>query len=440
MLRIESVYEKVTDVLTRVVKSPTFWTLGVFTGASMISSALSGLGGVIQARWISPEVLGQFQKYGILTSYLAILVVVVQDGLSRQYPYLVGKGDGEEALRVVAAAKTWYVIVTVFAMLLFGVLSLASLCQKDYIGTVGWGVQIIVALCTLFGAYIQTVYRRSLEFKRLSYNGLISSCLGFLSLVFVKFLGFYGLAIKTSIMWIVRFALDAKYIPIKVQMKWDVKRLFELAKIALPLSMEGYIRTSFMTATFGYLVLKFCGAKELGLYGVALAFEGFAALFLNSLMQIFDVKMAYKFGETESIMRSARSLVVPVVLGIACSLAIGIAFCIAIGPFINYFLPKYVEAIPIAYILAIELPLGVMAIPVRLLRVALRYKSIYLISITRVLVVVVGVCLAPKTLAWMTGCRMLAEFVFVFLGMAILLLAIKRERYVALAEKIDVLQ
>ena len=413
--------------IKRVLKHPIVSTLGVFASANMIATAMVGIAGVIQARWVSPEVLGEFHKYGILTGYLAIGLVVVQDGLARQFPYLIGKGLKDEAIKVASVAKCWYVFVAGVSVLLFLVLTILSALKGDMMAVAGWGTQSVVVVAGTYGVYLQTIYRRSMEFKRLSYNGLIASSLSFVLLVVVKFWGYFGLVIKTVVFNIVRVLLDARYLPVKIRMTWDRACFVELAKMSIPLSLEGYIRTSFMTATFGFFVVKYCSPEDLGVYGIAAAFEGFAMIFVNSLVQIFDVKMANKFGEAESMKNGFYALVKPTVFGVCLSVVFAVILCLVIGPFISICVPHYVASIPVVYILSLALPISASIMPTRLLRVALMYKSIYAIAIMRVLVMVLCVHLVPRTVCWFAFCRVMSEAASVALGYVLLMVAIRRE-------------
>ena len=120
--------------------------------------------------------------------------------------------------------------------------------------------------------------------------------------------------------------LDAKYLPAKVAARWDRQIFVQLAKISLPLSFVGYIWTSFLTSTFCFLVLRYCGEVALGLYGIATAFESAAQTFVNSLWQFFNVKMTIKYGEDDSVANTVRTLVkstiFAVLLAVVCALAL----------------------------------------------------------------------------------------------------------------------
>ena len=406
----------ITSILKRIIKAPTFATFVVFASVSMFSTLVSGISGILQARWVGPEIFGQFQKYSILTTYLVICLVFVQDGLSRQYPYLIGQGKRAEALAVAAVAKTWYVGSMLLFCVILLVLSIRALLNGAYYAAIGWGAQIPVAVAMSYGIFLQTLYRRSLEFKQLSYNGLVASIIGFLSLYFVKIWGFVGLALKVDFLNISRVYLDARHVPIRVKMAWDFKTFCDLVKISVPLSLEGYIRTSFFTATFAYLVVTYCSTRDLGLYGVAAAFEGIGLVFVNALIQIFDVKMANKYGETESISSSVHSLLLPTIFGVICSIILALALCIVIGPFIRYFVPKYKDAISILYVMSFAMPVSILMMPTRLLRIALKYKSIFTMTIFRIIALIIFIYLVPNNIEWFAGCKIAADLVSIILG------------------------
>ena len=393
----------IKELFFKVIKSSTFSTLGVMVGVNMIGTVLQGLGGILQARWVSPEMFGEFRKYGIVTSYLAFLMVFVQDGLMRQFPYYMGQGKEDKAIACAAVAKYWYIV---FAWLLGGgfvVLSLWAMFRRDYIAAAGWGVQIVMVVQGTFGTFVQTIYRRSLEFKRLSYNNLVASIYAFVSLVLIKFWGYYGLALRQVTVTLVQYFFNLKYIPVKIKMKWNWLEFKELAKISIPISIYGYIRTSLETAVFGTLAIKYCGAEGLGLFGVASSFEGVAKMFTGSLIQIFYVKMANKFGETGSVKKSLRAFVLPTVLGVLAAIVLAGLLCGTVGPFIRLVTPKYVKAIPIVYVLSLTLPLTILAMPLDMLKTALQYKRCYILSIAKLLALVAYILLSPRTLihfAW----------------------------------------
>lgn len=407
---------RMKELFFATIRSKAFETLSVFASASIAISLIGGIASIVQAQFIGPDTMGKFQKYNILTRYANILFIPVADGLLRQYPYLIGKGRKDEALAVASMAKCWYVAVTFIICLIFLALIGHAALMGDVYGVFGWFGQLIVSIQLSYGSFLQIIYRRSAEFKRLSYNGLWACCLGVLSLAAVKVFGFFGLAFRVCVMSGTQVFLDAKHLPEKIRCKWNWNVFKNTAKISIPLSVIGYIKSTFLPATFSYLILRYCGESALGAFGVALSFQGFAMLFNNALYQIFNVKVANKFGETDSIRASAKMLIVPTILSVCAAAVLALCLCAVIGPFIRFCVPKYTASIPLVYILSAGIPLFAAALPVTLLKTALLYKTIYFMGILKVCVVIGLVYALPKTIAWLTFGLIAGEFVDILVG------------------------
>lgn len=416
------------DFFKKVVKSPTVVVVAIFASANLFSTVLGGIGGILQATWVDPQILGRFYKYAILTGYVNLLLVFVQDGLSRQYPYLIGAGKKEEAEAFASTGKFWYLLVAILSMSGFAFMGLRSLFRSDWFGVAGWFTQVFVVMQHTYGTYLQTMYRRSMEFKRLSYNNLIMSVICFVLLIAVRFFGFFGLAVRQAGQGIIRVWLDAKYLPVKVAARWNRRIFVQLAKISLPLSVVGYIRTSFLTSTFSFLVLRYCGEAALGLYGIAAAFESAAQTFVNSLWQFFNVKMTIKYGEDDSVADTVRTLVKPTIFAVLLAVVCAFGLCLCIGPVVRSLVPKYTSAIPVVYVLSIGMVLTALRLPTEVLRTALKYKVILSIAVAKVIVVVSFMLLGEKSIVWFAWCTIFGLLSDVLGGYAVLFFMMRGNR------------
>jgi hypothetical protein len=390
--------------LRNIIKHPALSTLSIFAGGNLFVALLGGFGGLIQARWIGPEILGEFTKFGILTAYFNIGVVLVHDGLARQFPYLLGKGNKKEAHRVAATAKWWYLLLCWIFSIFFITLSLMSLLKGDYRSTVGWGAQILFIWSAIYGLYLGVIYRSSSDFKRLSYNSVIAKCVDFCALPMVKIWGYWGLAARTVIGSTVGLYLGSYYVPVKTKATFDKNSLMDLAKISLPISIPGYIGTSFLTASMSFVVLKYCGQHGLGIYGMAIIFQGVAMTLTGAIQQMFITKLMFKFGETEDVAACLKWAVRPTLLSVGASTVVALVLWFVIGPFITIFLPKYLESIPIIRILALQLPLSAAMLPLLIIQAALWFKIMAALTLTRVVACLAAVVVLPKTLNVIVAC------------------------------------
>lgn len=407
-------------VLRETIQAPSFRTLGTFAGGNLLVAVLGGLAGLIQARWIAPEVLGEYRKFGILFSYLAVGVSVVCDALARQFPYLTGKGKADEALKVAACAKWWYFFLCWIFSFVFAALSLTSVVQGDYRSAVGWGAQIPCSWAVMFGGYFSVMYRSSSDFERLAYNNTMAAVFGFGALVLVKAWGYWGLAARAVLQGAVGLYLARRNVPVKVKAVLDVKGLVTLAKISLPLSIPGYISTSFLSASLSFIILKYCGQSGLGVYGLALTFQAMAMTLSVAIQQMFITKLTYRFGATGDVAACLRWAKRPTLLSVGAATVLALVLCLAVGPFIRLILPKYEVAIPVIRILALQLPLAAAGLPLLIISTALWYRSVSALSLTRVLVCLAAVVVFPKTLAVIAGCMMLGDFAALIAGYGIL--------------------
>ena len=412
----------IVSKIKKVWDSGTVKTLGIFAGGNLLVSIIGGVGSLLQARWVAPEVFGEFQKYSILTGYFAIGTIFVQDGFARQFPYLLGKKEREKALEIASTAKWWYLFLVLIYSLFFGGLTFWSALCGNWRAVFGWGAQVTAVWTGVYGAYQGVLYRTSSEFRRLSYNNLIGSVLGFLALALVKILGYWGVALR--FMWnsVVNVVVNHHYLPVKVKATFNKAGLVALAKMSLPLAGPGYIQTSFLSASVAALILKRFGQESLGYYGVAIMFQGFAMTLTNALHQIFSVRMVTRYGETHDAWGCIRYGFQAALISFILSLGIAVLFCIGTPFLIHFLMPKYVSATGMVSILVFVLPLAALALPLQMLKIQLFYSSFLMVSLIKAVAIFGTAFFFAHTLNQFALCVIGGETLFLLAGYALLFL------------------
>ena len=418
--------DRMVQAIRAALRSSAMRTLGIFAGGNLVVAIVSGLGGVLQSRWIPPDVFGEYRKYGILTGYLNIGLIIVQGALMRQYPYLIGRGDRIEALAVASAAKWWYLALTHVFSLLFVALAGSALLGGDLRAAAGWGVQVIAVWSAFYGVYLGVMYRTSQDFNRLTYNNLYSSTVGFALLVMVKFWDYWGVVSRNGAQLIFGLWLNHKHVPVRVKSEWDPKRLWGLAKISLPISVSGYVSTSMTTATLSFVILRYLGQTDLGIYAISLSLQGMAMTVTASLGQMFYPKIMHKYGETESFAACIRYALKPTALNVVLSTVIVAVLCFMVDPFVRLIIPKYAAAIPIIRILSLSIILTAAALPFVVFVSALRYRTIGCLALVRFAACFVLIGCLPKTLAIIAWSVVGSEIVYVLVGYGLIVFT---ERY-----------
>lgn len=404
----------------KLFASQSLRTFGIFAGGNVFVALLGGIGGILQAKWISPETFGSFKQYGILTSYLYFGLIFVHDGLQRQYPFLIGQGKAEDALRVAASAKWWYLLLSCCFTVTFIVLSAFSLLNRNWYSAVGWAAQIPCVWASIYGLYLGVMYRSSFDFRRLSYNQVLATILGFIAIVLVRLMGYWGLALRFILQHASSVIIYQHYVPVKVSAIFSKHDLLKLAKISLPLALPGYIQTSCLSATISIMVLGYCGQSGLGIYGFAMTLQAMALTFTASLHQMFSTKLTYKYGETRDIRACLHYARLPAILSICAAAGIALVIMVGAAPFIRILLPRYEAAIPIVRLMLVSLPLSAACLPLILLRSALLYKHVIVVALTRFIVTFLLVAVLPKTLAMICISALVGEFSSLVTGLYLL--------------------
>ena len=408
------------NYIKTIIRSPSFASFGAFAGSNIVATVIAGVGGLIQARWIAPEVFGEFQQYAILTGYLGILSQVVNDGLIRQYPYYLGKGMKDKALEVAGVAKWWFLVATFIGCSIFSVLTIKSIIQGDLHATLGWGAQIISVIALFYGVFLGIMYRTANDFKRLSLNNLISSGAAFSLLVLVRYFGYCGVAARFMLQSGIQVFVNHKYMPVKVKAHFEWSKFKDLASISLKFSIPAYMHASGLTATVAGLLVYFCNTAGLGIFSMASAFKMLAMSFSNSLNQIFNVKVITRFGQTENVWTCLRYSIKPAFLAFLLYLCVVIGGWICLPPFIRAFVPKYTDAIPVINVMLASVLIFPLSLPLLSLKAALMWKSAAAQAFSNFFITVVLILILPKEPVMFAVATVCGEFSESVIGYGIL--------------------
>lgn len=412
---------RIASYIHTIVKSPAFGSLGAFAGSNIAVSVIAGVGGLLQARWVAPEVFGEFQQYAILTGYLGILTQVVNDGLIRQYPYYIGKGEQEKALDVAGIAKWWFMLATVIGLLVFSALTVRAAFLQDWRAVLGWGAQMFAVTVTFYGGFLAIMYRTANDFKRLSLNNLICAGSGFCLLGLVRLFGYSGVAIRNMCQNALQVYVNHKHLPVSIKAHFDWIKFKELSAISLKFSIPAYMHAAGLSSTRGALLLYFCSKTGLGVYSMAVAFKLMAMSFSNSLNQIFNVKVIMRYGRTENVWECLKYSMKPALLALILSACVVIGGWLLLPPFITMFVPKYAQAIPVINVLLLSVLIFPLSLPLLSLKAALMWRSAAAQAITNFAVTVLLILALPKEPKMFAAATVCGEFSESLVGYGILI-------------------
>lgn len=322
-------------------------SIAALMGNQVLAGALTAVGGLIQARYVAPDVLGYYSSFAILAGYLTFLHMGSLTALQRDYPYWLGKGDAERARDVTAVCQGWIVVVCWLTTLVYAVLVVAMLASGNYRAACGWASQLIATGLMFYALYLGCTYRTSREFVSWSKAASLTSLTSFLLVPLVVVMGFWGLCIRGAVPTALNTLLLYRRRPVKVRSRLNFRDLWGMVKFGLPMDMAGFLATSCTVSTMNSIVLKGYGAPMLGLFAFARVAETSMDQFGAAIQHVYVPRITHEMGATESVpacTRMALRATLGGTLFMLVVIAIGIWAC---EPFVRLVTPKYLGSVPI---------------------------------------------------------------------------------------------
>ena len=367
--------------------------LGLFSGKSRqqlvisISSLAAGglfavairfVGGIIQARFVDPEILGYYTKFTILPQYMFFLHLGVFTSFARQYPYFIGKGDRDTAITYAGNALGWTHLLCGLHAIVFFIPCVLSGINGDWFAALGWGVQIILSTTSLYYMfYLGSTYRNSSEFVTWSKATIISSIASLLFLPFVMIHQFVGVCVRYSLPEFLSMFYAHWKRPLRIAPRFNRDILLKMIAFGAPLMIFVYISTNLWGAVERTYILKMMDEKALGLFAFAGSLCAGLISVARSISQVFHPRIAMLYGSSEkSIAVCFRYCMKCSLVGTAVMLPLILLTFWLIDPLVTMILPKYVECIPIARCLCWLALIPVIDLPKQLLIVAKRTRQL----------------------------------------------------------------
>lgn len=318
----------------------------VVAGGNYYAMAMHLIAGIIVGRYVSPKVLGEFNAYGLVLGYLPFLQLGILNGMSREIPYYIGKGDVE-------TSRQWASTGLFCSLLIGGAVALAllgmgvnSAIRSDMKSAIGWVSYAFLGFMLFYSTlYLQTTYRTSQDFARLAIVKVLESTLSVLLIVAVVMWGFYGLCLKAVLVTGLSSLVLYVWRPIRVSAKWDFIAIKHLFKIGCPIFIVGQVY-SYWGVIISTVLLVSMGKESLGLYSVVsmsiLAMETIPV----AIGQIVYPKMAQEWGRGHSVEGLVHVAYKPIIYSFIGMIPCLILATICVRPAVMFLIPKYEGAIP----------------------------------------------------------------------------------------------
>ena len=188
---------------------------GSLAGGNLVAMAMRLAGGILLGRLVAPDTLGLFAGIGLVLGYSSIAQMGILNGVNRELPYHIGRGDVARAHALAAAGQAW-------ALATGGVVSVSllavaawQLAQGELEQAAGWATNAILAMFAFYGnnGYLSITFRTSSEFVRLARVNVVEAATSLAGLILVAAFGFYGLCLRVILAGAVSTALLFRWRP-----------------------------------------------------------------------------------------------------------------------------------------------------------------------------------------------------------------------------------
>jgi O-antigen/teichoic acid export membrane protein len=337
------------DAMTKPAAKKSFvFLVGSLAGGNLASMMLRLIGVPIQTYCATPAMLGLFGTIGLMQGYLPFLTLGVPNGLNRELPYFIGKGDRGRVVELAAAAQAWALIIGSTVCLILSSIGFWQLAHGEFKLAAGFFTNAVLAVLLFYNTYyLQTTYRTSHDFARLAISNVIESAASLLLLTVVALLSFYGLCLRALLTAAVSLSFLYYWRPVRVGPSWNFQHLKHLLVIGVPIFGVGqlYAWWSVLNST---LVPCYMGTAAMGLYATVVLPAGTAMEMLPlAVCQVHYPRIAEQYGRTGQLDDLIRMSIKPTLFAALGMIPLIIVGCLLIDPVVRFLLPSaYFEAIP----------------------------------------------------------------------------------------------
>lgn len=322
------------------VKSGLFYTL-----SSLFTTLVNIVAGFLVLRWVGPEQIGVWQMLLIINSYALIGNLGITMGLSRELPFLMGKGEQGEAYSLAETTKAYTLFCAAITLIILFVLNIVFwLSGKDLIFILSFTTIMFILSINFYKDYILTLFRTNKAFSKLSVSYFIQGTLFIVLLPIIyiyKFEGYLAYNLSTAL---ISLLLLLKINPIKVAAKFNFKKFILLFKTGMPLFIMAYLYG--VSKTFiKFAILHYGGIIMLGLFAPVFAIRNGINMLPKIIAQYIYPKLSHKYGATGD-----SSLLWKPVRNISFLLLISLGIAVLpvyyfMPDIISNFFPKYMESV-----------------------------------------------------------------------------------------------
>ncbi len=267
-------------------------TLITFTLSSVALMGATMVSNLAVIRWLLPEETGIWQTLVLAQSYFAFAQLGFFNGLNREYPFWIGRGDPGKARTLAAAAQLQAIVCALLALVAFSVALLFTDSDKWMKGLLTMGV---VTASGFYREYLAATYRTTRAFADLARIYWIHAALLLGTVPLVYWLHFDGLCIRLAVLGLAVVFLMHRRRPVRVRPGWNRPSVKTLLSAGAPLLALSYLVT-FSNGFDRLILLAEVGVVAVGLFAPALAIKNAMNALPAAVNQYISPRLSQRLG------------------------------------------------------------------------------------------------------------------------------------------------
>jgi O-antigen/teichoic acid export membrane protein len=313
-----------------------------FLSSNILASTVGLFTGFFTYRYLEPSLLGIWALFTIYEVYGTFIRLGVINGLARELPYLLGKGEAKEA-KELASTSLFYSLFSNLILLLALpiVLNDKSINWNDYNFIFSFFVVFVRLLISSYTSYLSVTFRTNQNFNDLSNIQNILTVFRLISVLFVVYFGFIGLLLREFLYSLIEMSLMHQKKPINVLPKFGRSDLIKLVKVGFPLFIVSYL-TSFIETIPRLYILRFGSVEQLGLFSPIIIVLGLSMLLPNAISGYMYPKMSFEYGASQDRSKLWRIVLLTLKVSLISSFPL-FMFVYFLADYVYLIFPKYAE-------------------------------------------------------------------------------------------------
>jgi len=316
----------------------------LFTLSVIVLNLATLLGNALAFRWVDPASMGVWHTLLLLSSYLGIVRFGVINGMGRDLPFALGRGDVARGRRLAATTLAFNnagaaLVGSVFVVLLPAFWSSGT----------AWRMALpaiaLLNVNTFYLSYLQATFRSDSDFARLARVHWVQAGAAVLLPLLVSAFGFAGLCIHAALQSTVVAAYAHAVQPMPVRPRFEPALARQLFATGFPLFLASYLQTA--AVGFDRVILLSRGTVEtVGYYAPALAVLSAMAIVPGAVAAYIYPRMSYALGQGQVAAGLRGTALRAAFVSLLAGLPVALAGWLAAPLVIARFFPQYLASVP----------------------------------------------------------------------------------------------